>query len=549
MADKLPPLEFDELPELDFSPEQPTKPLMERQNAIGATFNVPGAAIRSAIQGKGYVEGAMNPSDVKKFQDIFIDKAQFTTSPVINAVLGMPASAAGLALDVTTNPAEMLTVLAPMSSPVKYVGKAVSATKIGQKAGQIAGKVLNTDITPLKWIKQAWGNKKEVEAIARESKALISKNTTTAINSLRKSGAQKAKIGSVLDKKYKNLLSEEERSLKIALDKAQQKYIGKVSSESLKVSSEIRKDLPVLYKQKSEEYGKGLNEILSKTNIPATKAEVLPVLEESLMNHGILNVDDAGQVIVQRTGATRAESQILKEYTQLRDASDDTVINVSELIQKQSLIKPKYGKVWNSSDHLQSEVVEGISGIISEKSPEIAAYRKAYAPFLEWKREANKVFRPFSGKYDNKSGTKILSKYADVNKALTRDETLLMSELKKYTKKEYVNNLKSIRSIGKDISRREQNIKEFSKVRGEEIDTLSAQRKAMIDNEIQSQIDVLQAYKDLSMSDVDAATRNALQAIQDRRIIVGTIAASTAGLAFLKYIKNRISYQVFGLTE
>lgn len=85
---------------------------MEAQNIGGVVENVPSAAIRSMLQGKGYTQGAMNPSAVPKFQDLALENfAPKTQSTLLNFLGGMPASAAGMAADVATNPAELLTFL------------------------------------------------------------------------------------------------------------------------------------------------------------------------------------------------------------------------------------------------------------------------------------------------------------------------------------------------------------------------------------------------------------------------------------------------------
>lgn len=545
--DELAPLEFDSLPPLDFNDNQ-SKPTIEKQNIIGQIFNVPGAAIRSTIQGKGYIQGALNPSEVDSFQDIFIKKAQFTTDPYMNAILGMPASAAGFALDTITNPADMATFLIPGSAPFKSTVKAIEGTKTGQFISKSVNKILTTDITPIKWIRDFWGNTKKVERVAREAKSLVLKNSKNEILSIKKAGLYKKRISSLLDKKYTEALTREEDNLKLALDMAQQKHVGKVSSEALNVSSSIRKDLPKLYKMKSEEYGNGLNNLLKNNPVNASKVEVIPSLEESLMNHGILGINESGQVFVQRSAVTKAESLILNEYVRLRGLPDDATINLGELIQSQILVKPKYNKVWGSSEHLQSEVSESLSSIIAEKSPEVAAYRKAYAPFLEWKKESNRVFRPFDGRYQNRKGKEILSKYADINKSLNKDESRLINELQGYIGKDYTKDLKSLRRTGKYISSRKSGIEGASKARGEEILRISQQRKSMIDNEIQSHIDEVLAIKDLSIDDINIETRKILDRIRARRILVGSAAAATAGASLYKYIKNRIAYQTFGLT-
>lgn len=113
-------------------------------------FDVPSAAIRSAIQGKGYARGAVNFRNVPKFQDIALNKyydkvdtsreAPFGMAGVIGsprASAGLIPSAAGYALDTATNPAE----LALMFGGEEAVRRIAPTT-----FGKAAGKVLNYPI-------------------------------------------------------------------------------------------------------------------------------------------------------------------------------------------------------------------------------------------------------------------------------------------------------------------------------------------------------------------------------------------------------------------
>jgi hypothetical protein len=108
------------------------------RNILGNVFERPGAAIRSALQGKGYTAGAVNPTNVPTFQDLAIKASQQTTSPVANAALGMIPSALGLAADVVTNPADALTAIIPMAKPVQAAGRAIASTKAGKALTELA---------------------------------------------------------------------------------------------------------------------------------------------------------------------------------------------------------------------------------------------------------------------------------------------------------------------------------------------------------------------------------------------------------------------------
>src|SRR3990167_5776007 len=88
----------------------------------------PGPAIRSAIQGKGYQAGMVNP-DVPRFQDLALNKYYKSTDPTIESVerklpvagnllrgardlVGFGVSGAGMAADVITDPVQSLGLIA-----------------------------------------------------------------------------------------------------------------------------------------------------------------------------------------------------------------------------------------------------------------------------------------------------------------------------------------------------------------------------------------------------------------------------------------------------
>lgn len=122
---------------------------IQPQNVLGQLFNVPGAAIRSSLEGKGYMQGATQPDQAPDFQKQLIDAAQnaggASQSVGVNFLKGFIPSAVGLAGNIATNPADVLGMLVgktPVGSG-KNLGEVVAASK----PGQAISKVANADIT------------------------------------------------------------------------------------------------------------------------------------------------------------------------------------------------------------------------------------------------------------------------------------------------------------------------------------------------------------------------------------------------------------------
>lgn len=307
------------------------QPSVEPQNIIGELGRA-GAGIRSALQGKGFVEGASRPSEVRKFQDIAIEKSQVFPNVYANMVIGMPASALGMAADIVTNPAEVLTTAIPFTKAGQAIGTAIASSKIGTTIG----KATTAEITPIKWVKDIFGGIKRAEKAGEVSKSLIRATAEQEIGAVKGELVKTKKVVDKLNSKYRQQNEAEALSLQKALESAEKTYTTKIQDEAFTKSKEIRSALPDLFKQKSAEYGVGLNKILVENPVTATKAEVIPPIEEALLNHGILGTDDAGKIMVRRSAASGQEKSILDEYLRLRSLPDDATINASELLTSQS---------------------------------------------------------------------------------------------------------------------------------------------------------------------------------------------------------------------
>jgi hypothetical protein len=111
------------------------------RNIIGNIFERPGAAIRSAIQGKGYGAGALNPTNVPMFQDQMLN-AYYKKAGVnpLSLAGGSLVSAGGLAADVLTNPADVLAMIAGKAPGVKAITKAIGETAPAQAFSRFLNK-------------------------------------------------------------------------------------------------------------------------------------------------------------------------------------------------------------------------------------------------------------------------------------------------------------------------------------------------------------------------------------------------------------------------
>ncbi|MBU1077780.1 MAG: HD domain-containing protein, partial [Spirochaetes bacterium] len=98
-------------------------------NIWGDVFVRPGAAVRSALLGDGYVNGALNPQEVPSFGDVWANK--YIQSGGDNPWVGVPIVMAGMVGDMVTNPADVLLTITG-GKLIQSGGKAIASTKLGK---------------------------------------------------------------------------------------------------------------------------------------------------------------------------------------------------------------------------------------------------------------------------------------------------------------------------------------------------------------------------------------------------------------------------------
>lgn len=141
---------------------------VQDQNILGQVFNVPGAAIRSMIQGTGYTKGATNPDSIPTFQQQSLNYpiSNRPDQPVQNFTKGLIRDTAGYIADTVTNPANILAQIVGVGSantvsklltksPKQLISKAEKLTTeiLQPTKGELANAIANN--RPLPAVKEA----------------------------------------------------------------------------------------------------------------------------------------------------------------------------------------------------------------------------------------------------------------------------------------------------------------------------------------------------------------------------------------------------------
>lgn len=131
----------------------------EYQNIIGQTFNVPGAAIASAMLGKGYVQGAAQPSSVPRFSELAAQGASDVASRLPRNMVGPAAfigssigQLAGDAVDPRTyvNPLSLIGLGGATSVGKNTVSSVINTIKPSPSSLISKAEKLTSEILPVK---------------------------------------------------------------------------------------------------------------------------------------------------------------------------------------------------------------------------------------------------------------------------------------------------------------------------------------------------------------------------------------------------------------
>lgn len=153
------------------------------RNIFGNVFERPGAAVRAAIQApwgektKAYITGSNNPGNVPTFQDLALDAYyKNDKNSALKTAGGFGVSAAGMAADILTSPADALLSLvgkAPVGQKIpKYLANQVGRSRynLGDVSKQVSRDVItNTKETAGRVISSV---QKSPEKLAEEATSI-----------------------------------------------------------------------------------------------------------------------------------------------------------------------------------------------------------------------------------------------------------------------------------------------------------------------------------------------------------------------------------------
>jgi len=363
---------------------------------LGDIFERPGAAIRSALMGQGYKQGALYPENVPTFQQKALETmAPNTASTMVNFLGGLPASSLGFAADIATNPAEILTTV---------LGGGSSGKLKGTKIGEFATKERSTPRQIFRKYLSEGGVEGKRQSLKWQMEDL-NKKSTQAISEIRNVSKSKSNIIRDSIKEADSLLSKtiDEKAIK------------------------IQKQLPAWFKENSEVYGNTLDNIaetLSKSKKPFTLQNADDIISSSIgeLDNELL-LDGLPRRLLNRLARKYSSSPIEetvssglldsfgKPITHIETARNpNLVIDFREFYEdikkvgKAISSQLKSGQRFMAEDIAYAVLKKNVGNFASSRIPEFVALQKEYAPVVQSMKVAGRLFKPYGGDFSNISG-------------------------------------------------------------------------------------------------------------------------------------------------
>lgn len=398
------------------------------RNILGDIFERPGAATRGFIQNigrtgqspiAGYRQGALEPGKVPTFQDLALNKYWKGVPPERTNVAvpgGMVASAGGLAADIATNPANLLAMLAG-KAPIgggKTLGGVIGQTKPAQAisryvtrprfmGGSKAGQGLPTG----KMFKRPWTKFKRhpVTDTQRVERAIAGKKEMAAISS--KQAREATSRALQADREYTvRLLNQTDDTMKQNIEVMKVDLQKSAEKGSLQFQDKLQRFI----RENSKGYRNGLDDVsngLAKRGANVTKGEMNNLLTKTVQEatEAELPVGRAQNVIQKLMETKYGTTQFSKNFTFTE------IMNDIQLVRGSLACGVKAGRAGFAPDEVIVAVLNKNWGnIVGKRIPEFAKLNKSYAPVIQAMKKSHKIFKPYAGKLETKTGTEFLKR-------------------------------------------------------------------------------------------------------------------------------------------
>lgn len=193
----------------------------------------------------------------------------------------------------------------------------------------------------------------------------------------------------------------------------------KILIEELQTNAEtgslaFQKRLPEFYRTNSQAYGQALDDIgerLAKEKTRIMVGEIDDIIQISKQEAAEAGVSSTKlDKFIQKYSPRGAEGEMLR--------SPNDILNFKEIIKdirnlgKTLQVAVREGKRRFTEDDIIVSIFRKNWGeFISQRAPEFAELQQAYRPIIQTMNLSNKIFRPYRGEFETKTGTALLRRF------------------------------------------------------------------------------------------------------------------------------------------
>lgn len=192
------------------------------------------------------------------------------------------------------------------------------------------------------------------------------------------------------------------------------------------------------------------------------------------------------------------------EYRMVPSGSE--ILDLSDIDKDlQRIFRSRAGAQYGSGDHILTTTREEIADVFGDTSNKLKAVRMKYAPELQMKNEAYKIFQPFnrSGSYDTTKGINFFSNYA--KGAAKPDELRLINALKSKAGDDFLDDLHSVSAARKDLAREQDLLGNQMSKKADSIKEQSTKALIKTSEEAKNHVEFLNSMKQQALADEDRA--------------------------------------------
>lgn len=339
---------------------------------------------------------------------------------------------------------------------------------------------------------------------------------------------QKEEFGELHEEYQKEVLREAEDVLNENIEVLK----AKQDQAALRGSLQYQKELPVMFRESSAAYGDNLDMIskgLVDSGEEITIGEVSRILQnadqemtESLITEGPArnaflrlkekyDVDFIGGMSKFRSAATGEPVSGAIKLAEDQPVKFEELFNDLKRVKKSLSSGAKSGSTrWTQEDTAVAILQNNLGNYLKDRIPDFANLQSSYAPHIQMMKAANRIFKPYKGEYDIKSGASFLKRVSSRNPLEETAEEIgerkLIRDLESGS--EFSAGLTNVRETLRRATENLQQAKQSRQRLLEDIKDHSEMLKRSFDKDFASQITNLQKQK--SFIEAESAQQEAM---------------------------------------